>query len=64
MKKIQTGIRVTEELYQAIKEQAGRSGISFNAQANTLIQIGLDTVNLGIQKYAHERAQIPRDTDE
>ena len=39
--RIQTGLRVPEELYQQVKETADKAGVSINAQLLCLIEIGI-----------------------
>lgn len=46
--KIQTGLRLTNEMYEQIMEMAGNSGVSLNSQILMLIEIGMKTLNHAI----------------
>lgn len=61
--KIQTGLRLPEELYELLKETADRTGVSVNAQILYLVDVGLQAVNLGIRAERHVLARSQPDTD-
>ena len=60
--KVQTGLRIPEPLYNQLSETAKRTGVSINAQILFLIDIGMQTVNLGIQEERHVLSHNPKDT--
>ena len=51
--KVQTGLRIPQGRYDELLQFAGRSGISVNAAALMLIDIGLEVISLGKQEAAH-----------
>lgn len=51
--KIQTGLRIPQDRYETLKDIADRSGLSLNAVILSLVDIGLSTVNRGIQEANH-----------
>ena len=61
--KIQTGLRIPEELYNQLREAYERTGVSINAQILFLIDIGMRAVNLGIQAAGRDPSRIGSDTD-
>lgn len=61
--KIQTGLRIPEELYNQLRETSERTGVSINAQILFLIDVGMRAVNLGIQAAAHAPSHTDSDTD-
>lgn len=60
--KVQTGLRLPENLYKELKARADRAGISVNALCLMLIDIGLDAVSLGTQESARALPRTLRDT--
>ena len=55
--KIQTGLRVPEELYERIAEMAVRSGASINSIILMLMDIGLKALDAGAEAAAREIAR-------
>ena len=53
IEKIQTGLRIAKGRYDEIAVLADKTGISFNAMALALIEIGLQAVTLGVQQAVH-----------
>lgn len=62
--KIQTGLRIPEDRYLELKELADRAGMSVNAVALYLIDVGLSAVNLGVRQAAHSAPRILQHNDE
>lgn len=62
--KIQTGLRISSSRYDELKEIAERSGISLNAVILFLVDVGLTTVNLGIEATAHSVLHNLKQIDE
>lgn len=50
--KVQTGLRIPADRYEELSALANRMGISLNALALMLIDVGLTAVNLGTQEAA------------
>lgn len=48
--KIQTGLRLPEEQYKKIKENADRSGVSINQYILILIDVGINYLDLKQQE--------------
>lgn len=48
--KIQTGLRIPENQYNRIKEQADRMGVSINSLILILIDIGLNQLELPVKE--------------
>ena len=44
--KIQTGLRISENQYERIKEKADRAGISINQMILVLVDIGLNYLDM------------------
>ena len=64
MNRIQTGLRIPEELYEKLREAAERSGVSVNSQILYLIDVGIRAINLGIQQQGRELSRNQTDTCE
>lgn len=62
--KIQTGLRIPEPTYNKLREDAERSGVSINNQILFLLDIGMKTIDLGIQEQRRALPRTERDTDE
>lgn len=62
--KVQTGLRIPEALYNRLKETEERSGVSINAQVLYLIDVGLRTINRGIQEERRAPSHKQEDTAE
>ena len=62
--KIQTGLRIPQERYEQLRELAERSGVSLNAIILFLVDIGLSTINLGVQEASHAEIHTQQHTDE
>ena len=60
--KIQTGLRIPAERYEELRAIAARSGVSLNALALYLIDVGLLAVNLGNEQVARSLPRIPECT--
>lgn len=58
--KVQTGLRIPQDRYEELAALAKRMGISFNALALMLIDVGVSAVNLGIEAAAHSDLHIPQ----
>lgn len=48
--KVQTGLRIPEQKYEALAAYADRIGVSINALVLMLIDIGWEAINLGIRE--------------
>lgn len=55
--KIQTGLRIPKDRYEELNALADSMGVSVNALALMLIDLGLKAVNLGVKESAHA---VPR----
>lgn len=64
MQKVQTGLRIPENLYDELRRTAEETGVSVNAQALYLIDIGLKAVRLGIQEQGRVLSRNQKDTGE
>lgn len=62
--KVQTGLRIPEKKYSQLNELAQEIGISLNSLALILINIGLETVNLGIPEEARSLLRNLQDISE
>lgn len=62
--KIQTGLRIPQARYDELKAMADRSGLSINAIILFLVDVGLNSINLGIEESAHAELRIPKRNDE
>lgn len=51
--KIQTGLRIPQNRYEELSALSDEMGVSINALALILIDLGLKAVNLGVQEAAH-----------
>ena len=51
--KIQTGLRIPQTRYEELTALSAEIGISLNALALMLIDLGLKAVNLGAKEAAH-----------
>lgn len=62
--KVQTGLRIPEALYEILKQDAERTGVSINTQILYLIDVGLQAVNLGIREQGRVLAHTQQDKAE
>lgn len=62
--KVQTGLRIPEALYEILKQDAERTGVSINTQILYLIDVGLQAVNLGIREQGRALAHTQQDKAE
>ena len=64
MNRVQTGLRIPEELYEQLRNMADKTGVSINSQILYLIGIGMEAVNLGIQEQGRDLSHNQKDTAE
>ena len=64
MKTIQTGLRMPETLYIQLKQRQQESGVPINQQVLNLVEIGLETIRLGIQEQGRASSRNPQETSE
>lgn len=62
--KIQTGLRIPIDRYNELKKIADRSGASVNSIILFLVDVGLDSVNSGIEKQVHASLHIQQHNSE
>lgn len=60
--KVQTGLRIPCKLYEELTALASRMGISLNALALVLIDVGLSAINLGTQEEHRSLLRNLQDT--
>lgn len=58
-KKIQTGLRITQNRYDELKRLADKSGISLNALILFLVEIGLSALNRGVEEEVRSGLHNP-----
>ena len=63
MTKVQTGLRIPEDRYEVLKQLAERSGVSINAMALMMIDVGMHAVNLGTKEAVDSLLRILEDKD-
>ena len=64
MKTIQTGLRMPETLYIQLKQRQQESGVPINQQVLNLVEIGLETIRLGIQEQGRASSRNHQETSE
>lgn len=64
IEKIQTGLRIPQKRYEELSALSDEMGVSLNALALILIDLGLKAVNLGVQGAARSVPRSLQRTDE
>ena len=62
--KVQTGLRIPEERYEKLTAAAQAAGVSLNTMLLMLIDVGMKTVNLGVEEERRVLLRMTQDTDE
>lgn len=63
MSKIQTGLRMTEKTYEELSAISNETGVSLNALALMLIELGLSVTRLGAREALRALLHSSKHTD-